>query len=822
MAVINGDNQPNKYLGPFESGTSDPLIGTFLGDTINGFGGADDLIGLGGSDFLYGGTEGDDISGGTGSDTLDGGSGDDFLRGGGGADRIDGGTGSDTLVFGRAGGYSSDLTGLSDNTSSDAGVTVTLASTNSGSGGTGRFGDAEGDTYTSIANVIGTESRDVITGTNGRFVGTFPSGGLTVVDGNNILDGRGGDDALSGKGGDDTLRGGTGRDSLLGGSGKDSLWGGDDNDTLIGGSGADKISGGNGIDTVSYSDSAAGVTVSLAGGIGRGGDAEGDEIRAFAGRELSPADWVENAVGSAFADILYGNELVNTLTGNGGNDALFGGAGADTLYGDDLFGAGNDTLEGGAGADRLIGGFGIDTASYLGSASGVLVNLATGAANGGDASGDTFGDIENVTGSDHNDELHAAVNFNFDGSRFGSTLNGARGNDALYGGDANDTLNGGLGADRLYGGKGDDVIYVDAGDLVFEAADAGTDTVITEVSFSLSDVQHIETVKTFSPFSTAAINLSGNTFANTLEGNSGANLLSGGGGADTLNGGAGADRLIGGTGDDAFVVDNAGDLVFEASGGGVDRVFASTSYALQAGQEIEALQLLASTGSAGLNLTGNEISQSLVGNNGANVINGGVGRDAMTGRGGGDTYIVDNLGDRITEAAGGGRDTVLASASYVLGEGQEIEALQLLASTGSARFNLSGNAFGQSLVGNSGANVLDGRGGGDVLTGRGGADSFVFSTALGAGNVDRIADFAAEDTVRLSKDVFSALAPGQLAESAFKNISTGTADANDRILYKQTTGELFYDADGSGSGAAMKFAVLDNKAALTAADFLVA
>ncbi|MFY9294198.1 MAG: calcium-binding protein, partial [Methylorubrum rhodinum] len=143
------------------------------------------------------------------------------------------------------------------------------------------------------------------------------------------------------------------------------------------------------------------------------------------------------------------------------------------------------------------------------------------------------------------------------------------------------------------------------------------------------------------------------------------------------------------------------------------------------------------------------------------------------------------------------------------------------ASTGSARFNLSGNAFGQSLVGNNGANVLDGRGGGDVLTGRGGADSFAFSTALGAGNIDRITDFAAEDTMRLSKSVFSALATGQLGEGAFKNISTGNADTGDRILYKQSTGELFYDADGSGSGAAVKFAVLDNKAALTHGDFFV-
>ena len=377
----------------------------------------------------------------------------------------------------------------------------------------------------------------------------------------------------------------------------------------------------------------------------------------------------------------------------------------------------------------------------------------------------------------------------------------------------NNSLSGTIRGDILEGLTGDDTYFVDNfEDKVIEKIGEGNDTIRASVNYVLAAGQEIEVIATKDGLGKVAINLTGNEFAQDLVGNSGNNIL---------NGGAGADRLAGGTGNDSFIVDNAGDRVFEASGGGVDRVFASTSYTLQAGQEIEALQLLVSTGRANLNLTGNEISQSLVGNNGNNVIDGGIGRDAMTGRGGNDTYLVDNLGDRVFEAAGGGSDTVLTRASYALAAGQEIEALQLLTVTGTARLNLNGNEFGQSLVGNNGANVLDGKGGADVLTGRGGADSFLFSTALGTGNVDRITDFAVEDTVRLSKSVFSALAPGQLAGSAFKNISAGTADADDRILYKQATGELFYDADGSGSGIAVKFAVLDNKAALTAADFLI-
>jgi Ca2+-binding RTX toxin-like protein len=384
-------------------------------------------------------------------------------------------------------------------------------------------------------------------------------------------------------------------------------------------------------------------------------------------------------------------------------------------------------------------------------------------------------------------------------------------NNRRDGGAGNDTLISSGGRDVLIGGPGSDSATIDR-----SGATAALRFVMQSVGGTTTLVGDGTTTT-----SIGNITLTGGSGADTFTTLDGIDTLNGGDGADTLNGGTGADRLTGGTGSDAFVVDNAGDLVFEASGGGVDRVIASTSYTLQAGQEIEALQLLAATGSANLNLTGNAISQSLVGNNGANVINGGIGRDAMTGRGGDDTYIVDNLGDRVTEAAGGGRDTVLATASYALGAGQEIEALQLLASTGSARLNLSGNAFGQSLVGNNGANVLDGKDGADLLSGRGGADSFQFSTAMGTGNIDRITNFAAEDTMRLSKSVFSALATGQLGEGAFKNISTGSADTGDRILYKQSTGQLFYDADGSGSGAAVKFAVLDNKAALTHGDFFV-
>ena len=112
-----------------------------------------------------------------------------------------------------------------------------------------------------------------------------------------------------------------------------------------------------------------------------------------------------------------------TLTGTAGDDTLEGGIGDDTLNGL----AGNDTLIGGAGADALDGGTDTDTASYAGSSAAVTVSLVAGATNtGGDAEGDTLSNIENLTGSAHDDSLT--------GNDFGNDLSGGAGADTLNGG----------------------------------------------------------------------------------------------------------------------------------------------------------------------------------------------------------------------------------------------------------------------------------------------------------------------------------------------------------------------------------------------------
>jgi Ca2+-binding RTX toxin-like protein len=176
----------------------------------------------------------------------------------------------------------------------------------------------------------------------------------------------------------------------------------------------------------------------------------------------------------------------------------------------------------------------------------------------------------------------------------------------------------------------------------------------------------------------------------------------------------------------------------------------------------------------------------------------------------------------VIEAAGQGNDRVFAGTSYALGARVSVETPGTSNNAGTAAINLTGNETANTLLGNAGANILDGKAGADTLAGSTGADGFAFTTALGAGNVDRIVDFqGGVDKLRLDDAIFGGIGtPGAFNAAAFVT-GSAAADASDRIVYNSTTGQLFYDADGTGGIAAVLFATLDGKPALAASDFMV-
>ena len=199
----------------------------------------------------------------------------------------------------------------------------------------------------------------------------------------------------------------------------------------------------------------------------------------------------------------------------------------------------------------------------------------------------------------------------------------------------------------------------------------------------------------------------------------------------------------------------------------------------------------------------------------------------MIGLSGNDTYLVDSANDIVIEVSGGGTDTVRTAVSYTLGASAQIEVLRSSNDAGGSNIELTGNDFGQTIIGNSGNNIIAGRLGNDTLTGGDGQDIFGFDTLPNATtNIDTITDFTVvDDLIALRGTVFTGIGPAIsiLDPSRFKNLTTGGAvDADDRILYDDNTGFIYYDSDGSGAAAAVAFAVLTGSPTVTFADFGIA
>ena len=221
------------------------------------------------------------------------------------------------------------------------------------------------------------------------------------------------------------------------------------------------------------------------------------------------------------------------------------------------------------------------------------------------------------------------------------------------------------------------------------------------------------------------------------------------------------------------------------------------------------------------------LANTLEGTAGRDHLNGFGGADTMSGGAGDDIYFVTS-GDVISDS--GGIDTIFAEASFAIPS-----PIENITFTGSANTASAGNWLPNAMTGNSGANYLDGRGDNDTLAGAGGndtlvggpgADVFAFAEA-GSAHADSITDFASGvDKIRLDASYFSAIgAEGDFTAGdgrfvAGAGLSSGQ-DADDRVIYNTTTGELWYDADGSGSGAAQLVATLQGAPALSATDITI-
>ena len=687
-------NDTASFAGAAAAVTASLATGTAIGgsgsDTLSGI---ENLIGSDHNDVLTGDGNANTLTGGAGNDTLDGGAGDDTL---------DGGLGGDTASYATAG----------------AAVTVDLgAGTATGGGGS--------DTLTSIGSVIGSAYDDTLiansSGLNsfdgGAGTDTVSYAAVSSTTGVNVdlalgVAWGGGD--LSGI---ENLVGSAYGDTLTGDSGANTLTGGAGYDNLEGGAGDDTLEGGDGTDQAWYWTASAAVTVDLAAGTASGGDGS-DTLSS-----------IENVYGSAHDDTLTGDAGANTLTGYVGNDTLYGGAGDDTLN----------------------GGAGTDTASYAGAGAAVTASLAAGTATGG-AGSDTLSSIENLIGSDYNDVLT--------GDGWANTLTGGAGDDTLDGGS---------------GGRTDTASYAGAGAAVFVSLAAGTATGGAG-SDSLFEIE----------------NVTGSAHNDSLNGDDGANVLNGGAGNDMVIALAGNDTLNGGAGDDIMDARHGDDTLI--GGAGDDQLYGhngsdTASYEGAAAAVTVDLAAGTATGGAGSdslfqieNATGSAFDDTLIGNAGANVLTGGGGSDTVSYAAASAAVSVD-LGAG-TATGGGGADTL-----------SSIE-------------NVTGSAFGDSLLGDGGANTLVGAGGNDIMIGfagndtlNGGAGDDIMDarhgddTLIGDAGDDQLYGHNGSDTADYAgagAAVFINLAAGT---------ATGGAGSDSLFQIENATGSAYNDSLNGDDGA---------------------
>ncbi|HLF97304.1 MAG TPA: DUF4347 domain-containing protein [Methylococcaceae bacterium] len=848
----------------YRSSSYNPYVFADDGDnTIYGYAGNDIIYGLAGNDTVYAGdgndtintAQGNDvIDAGDGSDTVNAGSGDDVIRNTGyGFDSVDGGSGNDTLtvdfsaidnsvtqhfvsysMFDAGGNW------LSSNAGSSYDQIHTALANASSIRVEARFywdGSQRYRSYTDYRNIenvnitgIDSNFSDLIIaqGAGNNYVGgsgmdtyyadwsgwtaavawdndgqAVTLNGVTVSGMERLLLATGsGNDILFNTGvlTNDRFITGAGNDQVSAGGGNDLIDGGSGDDTVEGGLGNDTIDGGSGNDVAAYASASAAVNVNL------GLNAAQNTLGAGTDTLLN----IENLTGSAYNDVLTGNANANILDGGNGNDTIDGGAGNDV-------------------------------ASYASALAAVSVDLGVNTAQNTLGAGtDTLLNIENLTGSAYNDTLTGNANANI--------LVGGNGYDTLTGGAGDDTLTGGWGYDAFayaVSSNGTDCITdLSVGDVIkIGGANFATAIALGDGSGVLADQIQLANsggiTRLFIGTDTIAgaditIDLTGTFNTSQLAalgvqiGVSGGASFMGSGGHDFIEGGVGADTMQGGAGDDTYTVNNKSDKIFEDGSAGIDTVEASISFKL--GKNLENLSL---TGSGNLNGTGNSLANQMTGNSGDNWLLGGAGGDTLVGGEGNDTLAGGMGQDTADYSDSAGPVTVRLSYARAQDTGGAgTDTLRSIEHLVGSAYNdiLTGSRRGNQLDGGAGDDTLSGGLGKDTLIGGQGEDLFRFDTAPDPAHPDHIADFVSgEDRILFDDAVFNALTgTGTLttpapfaADDARFQLGSSALENDDRILYDESTGALYYDADGSGTSAAVQIALLEGAPNLQAQDVWV-
>ena len=599
--------------------------------------------------------------------------------------------------------------------------------------------------------------------------------------------------------------------------------------------------------SVSYTDAGGTLETVISAGTEVVGDlytgTNAGNIRSFTNGE-------DNASGLGGADVLNGLGGRDTLNGGTGNDILNGGDGNDTLLG----GANNDQLDGGEGDDNLNGEAGVDT--LLGGAGNdILVGGADTSADiliggtGDDAmdggAGNDVYDVDSLgdtvidsAGTDRIETdlavyslaaLGAIENLTYTGEgNFTGTGNAA--NNIIEGADGNDRLYGGAGgADTLRGFVGDDTyVIVGTNDTITEQVGEGTDTVESDISFSIAALANLENITLTG---VGNVNATGNTSVNVLTGNTGNNVLNGG--LNTI----GFDTMIGGNGNDTYQVRNVGDVVTELSGVGTGTDTVQTSLATYTlADNVENLTFITGLGLLNRNFTGNGLGNTITSNGGNDILNGGLGNDTVNGSGGNDTFIAMD-GDGNDNYNGGTGATSIDTYDFS-GVSSSVNIIGTVASgltVGTDNLNSVENFIGSQLadtfIVNGAVNVIDGQGGNDIINAGGNND-----TILGGAGNDQITGGTGNDTMDGGADFDTFLFQagfGIDTISGFDAIGNGSITDQDMLdisalnIVDFNTEVLITDVGGLGAdtlvtiGANSITLVGVNFAEVTTADFIV-